>query len=217
LTLATIAGKGLQAAQFVPPVSISLERKTTILTPRQRRITAVATVRSDDAIQKLGGIRLLLTLPALPQKELPGKFLPQEYSKVIGEDEHIAVSVDARQLGGKPSFLTAAVSKDSHTYAEGYRAVGYGDLPRTNFYTPATLRVVPVDVTPAPSLKVAYLPGTGDDVPSALADLGVVPQMITVADLTPEKLKQYDAVVLGVRAYEAHRELLAANDVLSAY
>jgi hypothetical protein len=41
--------------------------------------------------------------------------------------------------------------------------------------------------------------------------------MITVADLTAEKLKQYDAVVLGVRAYEAHPELLAANDALSAY
>ncbi len=217
LTLATIAGKGVQAAQFVPPVSISLDRKTTILTPRQRRITAVATVRSDDAIQKLGGVKLLLRLPPLPQKQLPDKFMPQEYSKIVGVDEHVGVSVDASQFDSKPSFLTAAVSKDGHDYSEGYRAVGYGDLPRTNFYTPATLRVVPVDVTAAPSLKIAYLPGTGDDVPSALADLGVVPQMITVADLTAEKLKKYDAVVLGVRAYEAHRELLAANDVLSAY
>ena len=32
------------------------------------------------------------------------------------------------------------------TITEGFRPVGYGTLPRTNYYTPATLRVVPVDL-----------------------------------------------------------------------
>ena len=136
---------------------------------------------------------------------------------MIGVDEQVGVSVDAGDLGRRGATLTAAVSQNGHDYSEGYRAVGYGDLPKTNYYTPATLRVVPVDVTTAPNLNVAYLAGTGDDVVSALDDLGVVTHVVSVADLTPEKLKQYDAVVLGVRAYEAHRELLAANDALNAY
>jgi len=114
-------------------------------------------------------------------------------------------------------MLTAVVSQNGHDYSEGYRAVGYGDLPRTNYYTPAALRVMPVDVTTAPGLNIAYLAGTGDDVTTALNDLGVTVHTIAVADVTPDKLKQYDAVVLGVRAYEAHRELLAANDTLNAY
>ncbi len=143
--------------------------------------------------------------------------MPEEYSKVIGKDEHIGVSANANDFGGRPGTLTAVVSRNHHPYSEGYRAVGYGDLPRTNYYTPATLRVVPVDVTTAPHLNIAYLPGTGDDVPSALADLGVTPRIISLADLTPESLKQYDAVVLGVRPYEAHPELAAANPALLAY
>jgi hypothetical protein len=100
---------------------------------------------------------------------------------------------------------------------EGVRAVGYPGLPYTNYYTPATTRVVPVDVTTASGLNVAYLTGTGDNVPASLEDLGVHAHIITTADLTAEKLKPYDAVVLGVRAYEAHPELAAANAALNAY
>ena len=99
----------------------------------------------------------------------------------------------------------------------GYRSVGYPGLPQTNLYRPANLRVVGVDVTTAPSLNIAYLPGTGDDVPSALEDLGVHVRLVTVADLTADALEPYDAVVLGVRAYEAHPDLAAANPALNSY
>jgi hypothetical protein len=63
----------------------------------------------------------------------------------------------------------------------------------------------------APLLQVGYLPGTGDDVAAYLPDIGVTPDILTVADLTAAKLGQYDAVVLGVRAYAAHPELAGAG------
>jgi hypothetical protein len=107
--------------------------------------------------------------------------------------------------------IHAVATDSSGTYSEGYRAVGYPGLTYTNYYTPATMRVVPVDVHAAPNLKVAYLPGTGDDVPSYLPSLGITPTILTVADLTAEHLKQYDAVILGVRAYTAHPELAGAG------
>jgi len=208
---------GLRPLLVVPPVSVALDRRATILTPRQNAVHADATIRADDSIQKLGGVKVLVGTDPKSRRELPGRFIPQEYQKVIGVDEHVGVSVDASEFGRGASMLTAVVSQNGHDYSEGYRAVGYGDLPRTNYYTPAALRVMPVDVTTAPGLNIAYLAGTGDDVTTALNDLGVTVHTIAVADVTPDKLKQYDAVVLGVRAYEAHRELLAANDTLNAY
>ena len=114
--------------------------------------------------------------------------------------------------GRKSAALRASVKlKDGTIYSEGFRPVGYPGLVYTNYYTPATTRIVPVDLYTAPGLRVAYLPGTGDDVPAYLPDLGVTPTMLTVADLTAAKLVQYDAVVLGVRAYAAHPELAGAG------
>jgi hypothetical protein len=94
--------------------------------------------------------------------------------------------------------------------AEGYRPIGYGELPRTNYYTAATVRIVPVDLNLPTKKKIAYLPGTGDAVPEALASINLKPEILTVADLTPAKLAQYDTIILGVRTYAAHPELHGA-------
>jgi hypothetical protein len=124
-------------------------------------------------------------------------------------------SVDPSPYRAYP--ITVVADLDGHTYREGFRSVGYPGLTLTNYYTPTVFHVTAVDLQVAPRLNVAYLPGTGDDVPAALEDLGVHPHLITVADLKPEALKSYDAVVLGVRAYEAHPDLAAANPALNAY
>jgi hypothetical protein len=84
-------------------------------------------------------------------------------------------------------------------------------------YRPAMDRVVGVDVKVAPGLKVAYLPGTGDDVEAALGEMGVQATAISVDDVKAGRLAGYDAVVLGVRAYAAHPELAAANGKLLEY
>jgi hypothetical protein len=106
----------------------------------------------------------------------------------------------------------SATAPDGAKYTEGFRAVGYGTLPRTNFYTPATIRVVPVDLKLPPENKrrIAYLPGTGDDVPAALASIGLTPTMFKVSDLTAANLAHFDTVVLGVRTYNAHPDLHGA-------
>jgi len=114
-----------------------------------------------------------------------------------------------RSISLHASFTRANGSLDIEG---GFRSAGYGNLPRTNYYVPATLRIVPVDLRlpPADKRRIAYLPGTGDAVPAALASIGLTPTMITVADLTPDKLKAFDTVILGVRTYNAHPDLHGA-------
>jgi hypothetical protein len=104
--------------------------------------------------------------------------------------------------------LSATVSLDGRNYSEAFRPVGYPGLTYTNYYTPATYKGTAVDVTTAPGLRVAYLPGTGDSVPDFLPTLGVTPTVIALKDLTPETLANYDVLILGVRAYAAHPELV---------
>jgi LmbE family N-acetylglucosaminyl deacetylase len=111
--------------------------------------------------------------------------------------------------GNRDAFTLAGIAllPNSQQITEGYRPVGYGDLPRTNYFTPATDRIVPVDLKLPDRHKIAYLPGTGDDVPEVLASIGLRPTMLTVADLTASNLAQFDTVILGVRTYSAHPDL----------
>jgi LmbE family N-acetylglucosaminyl deacetylase len=216
LEITQIAEASNQPLVIVPAVSISLNCSTAILPPGEKSLNVVATVSAEDAIQKLGGVKVLFAPDSKTKPELLETTLPQEYQKVIGKPEQIGIPLNANKVWGKTPIITAAVSQQGHDYSEGYRPVGYPGLTYTNYYTPATLRVVPVDVTTAPNLNIAYIPGTGDDVPSALDQLGVHPHILTAANLTPESLKPFDAVILGVRAYE-HSDLAAANPALNAY
>jgi hypothetical protein len=200
LTVGAVAGHDGQPVQIVPPFSVDISPRLQLLP------TGVDHFPARVSITPPNGASLRFT---------KGKLEVDSQTS----DPSTGVTVFNIRVPSDRSAaeIEASAAYTPEGYSEGYRAVGYGDLPRTNFYTPATMRVVPVDVTTAPGLKIAYLPGTGDDVPSALADLGVPPHMVTVADLTAENLKPYDVVVLGVRPYEAHPELAAANPALLAY
>lgn len=65
--------------------------------------------------------------------------------------------------------------------------------------------------------KVGYLPGAGDSVAAALAQMGYSVTQLTGADLTSEKLRGLDAVVIGVRAFNERADLAANLPGLFAY
>jgi hypothetical protein len=136
-----------------------------------------------------------------------------------GEEQAVKFVVTPATLDKKAYTLTAKASSavTHRKYTEGYRAVGYEGLTLSNLYSPATYRTRGVDVKVAPHLKVGYLPGTGDEVQMSLENIGIHATTLTMADVTEGRLTDYDAVVLGVRAYAAHPELAAANGQLLSY
>ena len=196
---------------IVPPVSVSVSPSIGVVTPRDHNFSVTAQIRTTTAAADSGTVSVLLP----GGKAADGG--PKNFSfQKLDQSESFAFAVPATAIDGKTAVLSTTAVLDRHSYSERFRAVGYPGLTPTNYYTPATYKAVPVDVTTAPNLNIAYIPGTGDDVPSALDQLGVHPHILTTTGLTAESLKPYDAVVLGVRAYE-HRELAAANAALNAY
>jgi hypothetical protein len=84
-------------------------------------------------------------------------------------------------------------------------------------YQPAIYKTSGADVKMAPSLKIAYVEGSGDDVPAALEALGVHVSFLSAQDLASADLSQYDTILLGVRAYAVRPDLIANNGRLLKY
>ena len=59
--------------------------------------------------------------------------------------------------------------------------------------------------------------GSGDAVPDALRSVGYAVEELDAATLGTADLSAYDAVVLGIRAYNTHPELMTLNDRLMDY
>ncbi len=134
-----------------------------------------------------------------------------------GEDHTITFSVHPGDVKLGEHRITAVAEFQGKSYEEGYNLVGYAGLRPYPLYRPAVYRAVGVDVKTAPGLRIAYLPGTGDDVPQALRNLGQGVRTLAAGDVTQGDLSAYDAIILGTRAYAVRPELKAANNRLLEY
>jgi LmbE family N-acetylglucosaminyl deacetylase len=145
---------------------------------------------------------------------------PREYPFSMagdGETQTLTFQVAPRSIKPESYQVKAVAEYQGKTYEEGYRLVGYPGLVPYPYYRPATYKAVGVDVKTAPGLRVAFLPGTGDDVPQALEELGLGVKILSVSDIETGNLNDYDAIVLGVRAYAVNAALRSANARLLNY
>jgi LmbE family N-acetylglucosaminyl deacetylase len=207
VSLGRVVHHGNQPAQFVPPLSLTLSSNAQVV-PVAANAKAETKIEVDakvSATVEEGAPAGKLRLTAPPKWNVK----PESVQITTGTAQ-FEVTLPRKQVP-EATFLQATVVADTvDPVKEGYRAVGYGDLPRTHYFTPARDRVVPADLKLPGRRRIAYLPGTGDAVPEALASIGLKPAMLTVDDLTAAKLAQYDTVILGVRTYAAHPELHGA-------
>jgi hypothetical protein len=134
-----------------------------------------------------------------------------------GENATFAFEVTPKSIGQQAYEIRAIAQYNGHNYEEGYRLTGYPGLRRYPLYRASTYKAVGVNVKTAPNLRIGFIPGTGDDVPQALADLGLHVTTLSTNDLETGDLSVYDAIVLGVRAYAVRPELRSANNRLLDY
>ena len=100
---------------------------------------------------------------------------------------------------------------------DGYTEIEYDHITPQRMYREAAVDLQGVDVAVPPRLRVAYIPGAGDNVAPMLRQLGVSltvvePRAVATTDFSP-----YAAVVVGTRAYESHPELIQHNARLLEY
>ena len=114
-----------------------------------------------------------------------------------GEDHTITFSVEPNGVKPGEQRITAVAEYKGTKYEEGYRLVGYPGIRPYPLYRAAIYRAVGVDVKTAPGLHIGYLPGTGDDVPTALENLGVNvrtwPRATSPAAVSPATMRSSSA------------------------
>ncbi len=82
---------------------------------------------------------------------------------------------------------------------------------------PAQCVVHAFDINVPANLRVGYISAEGEPIPDALRRLGINVEMLDTAALAFGDLSQFNAIVVGVRAYELRPELAGANQRLLNY
>jgi LmbE family N-acetylglucosaminyl deacetylase len=212
-TARRVHGLGMlyQPLTVTPQISVRLSDTVAVLPSGQPTLPVTVTVTNEENETATG--TLTLTLPAGWQAE-PASV---QLSLAAGQqqDQRFVVTPAPHQVGS--SMVTASVQSGNAIFTRGFETVGYEGLRPYNLYRPATLTVRPVNVQVAPGLHVGYVMGTGDEVPQAIAQLGITPHLIDAHELLTGDLARYDTIVLGVRTYTAVPALSEANPRLLAW
>jgi len=116
-----------------------------------------------------------------------------------------------------PTEIRAIFEAGGRKFSEGYSIVTREDLDTSYYYQPAVQHVSVVDLNAPSGLKIAYIMGAGDDIPTVLKQIGMNVTQIPAEKLASENLSQYDTLVLGIRANDTQKEIAENHQKLLDY
>lgn len=140
-----------------------------------------------------------------------------DVNSLNGKDTTIDYVIPKTKLAGINSSrlqLDANFVADGVTYNKKQLLIQYPHLPSLQYFTPATVTVMKGDIQ-AKIKKVGYIEGAGDFIPEFLRIAGIQVDVLKDEDFygninetgSQNKLSQYDAIVLGVRANNTEKKL----------
>ncbi|WP_299890858.1 PIG-L family deacetylase [uncultured Lacinutrix sp.] len=86
------------------------------------------------------------------------------------------------------------------TYTKELIEINYEHIPFQTVLLPSESKIVRLDIKKKGE-NIAYIVGAGDVVPESLEQIGYNVVIIKPEDITAQRLSQFDAVVVGIRAY----------------
>jgi LmbE family N-acetylglucosaminyl deacetylase len=194
----------------VPAFSVELEPGTQIISTHNGSSSIVTVGVSSNLSHPAHGI-LHLELPAGWRSE------PEQATADFthrGEKQDFQFKVFPVRLQQGRDTIHAVLESEGQKFAEGYTLVTREDLGSFYYYQPARQRVSIVDVQVPRDLKVGYIMGAGDDIPTMLKQVGMDVTLIPAEKLPTEDLSKYGTIVLGIRAYDTQKDVVDHNQKL---
>ena len=214
-----IAGEPMTAAD---PAGPALRRRLAVIAPVSLRFTAAVRLFAPGAARPVT-VELTAARPRATgtvQLDAPAGWSVTPASqpfRLAAPGDHarftFTVTAPARRALAP---IGASVELDGRRFNQQRIEVRYDHLPLQLLQPPASARAVALELETR-GRHVGYLPGAGDDVPAALEQMGYEVTPLTGAELTPQRLRGLDAVVIGIRAFNVRTDLAEHLPALFAY
>jgi len=203
-----VRGDVVQRLRIVPPVSVQPLHTLFIF---DKGTDKTAWVRLN-AFKDLTNIKVRVTYN---EEELAAVVIPHLAS---GRDTLVPVTVPTGKINGNAAnFLLFSAIIDGSEYNKGRELIQYPHIPELQYFNEAWVKAVRKDWEVRVK-KVGYIDGAGDFVQQILNLSGVNAESIPPAALSDAAyLKSYEAIVIGVRAFNTKKEMGSWMPVLLQY
>ena len=97
-------------------------------------------------------------------------------------------------------IISPIIEIGDKTYTNELIEIDYNHIPFQSIIMPSEAKVVRLNIQKKGQV-IGYIQGAGDAVPTSLRQIGYTVVELNEKDITPDKLENFDAVILGIRAY----------------
>jgi LmbE family N-acetylglucosaminyl deacetylase len=108
------------------------------------------------------------------------------------------------------------VNSDGYDYSYSLVNIDYEHIPEMSWFPEAKSQAVKIDLEKRGNL-VGYVAGAGDAVAESLELIGYNVRQLSDSDFNNNHLNRYDAIILGIRAYNVNNRLRFYQDHLMDY
>ncbi|MCU0361116.1 MAG: PIG-L family deacetylase, partial [Bacteroidia bacterium] len=193
-----VKGEVYRPFEILPPLTVNLSEKAVVFTNAAPK-KVVFTLKANTS-NLSGKLMLQLSEGWTCDSNI------REFSLAKAGDE---LMVEARISGNaqvKEGYLKAAVLLNSKEYNQSIYRIEYDHVPYQFMLSPAETKLVNLDVK-TKKLRIAYIEGAGDDIPAALKQMDFEVSTLNDEQINTSDLNQYHAIVTGVRAYNANKNM----------
>jgi hypothetical protein len=124
-----------------------------------------------------------------------------------------SVKPSKNQSEGK---LSVIATSDGKTYLKELVEINYNHIPKQSVLLNSEAKVVRLNIEKVGN-NIGYIKGAGDVVPESLRQIGYTVVEINPSEINDKNLQKYDAIVLGIRAYNVVKELKFKQKYLLDY
>lgn len=207
---------------LAPPITVSSEEDVLVFGDMQsKKLKLYLKANRDSASAEVtinvpSGWDVSSVSPAL-QSTLNGSNNRIFAIKLAKRNDVQELELNIKPIANAPSSsLSISLLIDGQKWNLGMKEIQYDHIPVQTYFTEARVKLMKLDVKHA-AKRIGYIPGAGDEVQACLTQLGYEVVTLTNEKLASDDLKQYDAIITGVRAYNTNDKLPVYKRKLMEY
>ena len=122
-------------------------------------------------------------------------------------------------LPEKDSFKEKIIVKAKYNddyYERGIKEINYDHIIQQVRFPLSEIKIIKFNIK-TKGKNVAYFMGSGDNIPSFLSLIGYKIDLLTLDQLSTDILSNYDALIIGIRAYNVNKKLIEKTKEIHDY
>lgn len=187
-----VAGEVYEPFEVIPPVFANITEKVFVFSDNEPKEVQVLLKSGQENVS--GTLEMCFAEGWKPE--------PVKYDfdlKLKGEEELFTFKLFPPENQDE-NFIIPLVKIGEQTYDKEIVKIEYDHIPTQTVLRDASAKVVKVDLKREGN-KVAYIMGAGDKIPESLEQIGYEVDILSDSEINTSNLANYDAVILGIRAY----------------